>query len=81
MKFQIEFKPRAIKDLKSINSDDARRILNKIRMMEDDLSGDTKRLTNFEPNFRLRVGNYRVLFNLENDVVVIYRIKHRREAY
>lgn len=81
MKYQIEFKPRAIKDLRSVNSDDARKILTKIRALEDDLSGDVKRLTNFEPNFRLRVGNYRVLFNIENEIVVIYRIKHRREAY
>jgi len=38
-------------------------------------------LTNFTPEYRLRVGNYRVLFEIETDVVMIYRIKHRREAY
>ena len=49
--------------------------------MENDLSGNVKRLTDFEPQYRLRVGNYRVLFNIENDFIIIYRIKHRREAY
>lgn len=81
MNYQIEFKQRALKDLRSINSDDARKILAKIRSMENNLSGNVKRLTDFEPQYRLRVGNYRVLFNIENDFIIIYRIKHRREAY
>jgi mRNA interferase RelE/StbE len=81
MKYKIEFKPRAAKDLRSINRDDAQRILAKIRAMENDLTGNVKHLTDFEPQYRLRVGNYRVLFNVEGDGVIIYRIKHRREAY
>ncbi len=81
MKYKVEFKPRATKDLRAINIADARKILIKIRAMEDNLTGDVKHLTNFEPQFPLRVGNYRVLFDIENDSVIIYRIKHRREAY
>ena len=81
MKYEIEFKPRAIKDLRTINTDDAKKILLKIRAMENDLTGDVTRLTDFEPQFRLRVGNYRALFNIESDSIVIYRIKHRREVY
>ncbi len=81
MKYKIEFKPRATKDLRSINRDDARRILAKIRAMENDLAGNVKHLTDFEPQYRLRVGNYRALFNIENDYIIVYRIKHRREAY
>ena len=49
--------------------------------MKDDLAGDVKRLTNFTPEYRLRVGVYRVLFELEAEKIVIYRVKHRREAY
>jgi mRNA interferase RelE/StbE len=45
------------------------------------LSGDVKRLTNFTPEYRLRVGEYRVLFETAGARVVIYRILHRREAY
>ncbi len=81
MKYKVEFKPRATKDLRSVNRDDAQRILAKIRAMENDLAGNVKRLTDFEPQYRLRVGNYRVLFNVENDNIIIYRVKHRREAY
>ncbi len=81
MKYKIEFKPRATKDLRLVNRDDAQRILAKIRAMENDLAGNVKHLTEFEPQYRLRVGNYRVLFNIEDDYIIIYRMKHRREAY
>ncbi|HEX7957678.1 MAG TPA: type II toxin-antitoxin system RelE/ParE family toxin, partial [Pyrinomonadaceae bacterium] len=59
----------------------ARRVLEKIRGLENNLAGDVKRLTNFTPEYRLRVGDYRVLFEIEGDRVIIYRIKHRGGAY
>lgn len=49
--------------------------------MKDDLAGDVKRLTNFSPEYRLRVGDYRVLFEVDGNKIVIYRIKHRKDAY
>ena len=31
---------------------------------------------------RLRVGNYRVIFNVESDgIMIVLRVRHRREAY
>jgi len=81
MNFRIEFKPRAIKDLKALPADTARRIVEKIEGLQNDLSGDVKRLTQHTPEYRLRVGDYRVLFEVEKRIIVIYRIVHRREAY
>ena len=81
MTYTIEFKPRAVKDLAAVGKTDAQRIITKIEGLQNDLAGDVKRLTNFTPEYRLRVGDYRVLFEVETDKVVIYRIKHRREAY
>ena len=81
MIYQIEFKPRAIRDLKAIDKSRARRITEKVRLMRDDLAGDVKRLTDSTPEFRLRVGDYRVLFEIEGDKVVIYRVRHRKDAY
>ena len=40
-----------------------------------------KRLTKYTPEYRLRVGDYRVLFEIEEDVLVISRVKHRKDAY
>ena len=45
------------------------------------LTGDVKKLTNFTPEYRLRVGNYRVLFEVEGGVVIVYRVLHRKDAY
>ncbi len=81
MQYGVEIKPQALKDGKKISKNTLERILNKIERMKDGLSGDIKRLTNFTPEYRLRVGDYRVLFNIENDTIVVYRIIHRKNAY
>jgi mRNA interferase RelE/StbE len=81
VQYQIKFKPKAIKDLQKIPVNDRERIINKIEAMQDDLQGDVKRLTNFTPEYRLRVGDYRVLFELEEQTIIVYRVKHRSKAY
>lgn len=81
MQYKIEFKPKAIKDLEKLPVDIRERIISKIEAMQDDLQGDVKRLTNFTPEYRLRVGDYRVLFELEEQTIMIYRVKHRSKAY
>ncbi|MDJ0682740.1 MAG: type II toxin-antitoxin system RelE/ParE family toxin [Xenococcaceae cyanobacterium MO_167.B52] len=81
MKYQVQFNPKAIKDFKKLSPDIQKRVSSKITTMQDDLQGDIKKLTNFEPEYRLRVGDYRVLFEIEDNNLIIYRIKHRRSAY
>ena len=49
--------------------------------MEDDLKGDIKKLTNYTPEYRSRAGNFRILFELVGNKIIIYRIKHRKESY
>ncbi|MCZ7673286.1 MAG: type II toxin-antitoxin system RelE/ParE family toxin [Chloroflexi bacterium] len=81
MDYEIRFKPRALKDGKKIPNQELARIFEKIGALENDLADDVKRLTNFHPEYRLRVGKYRVLFEIEDNAVVIYRIRHRRDVY
>jgi len=45
------------------------------------LKGDVKKLNDFTPEYRLRVGKYRVLFEIDKDKIVIYRVKHRKYSY
>lgn len=49
MKYAIEFKPRALKDLESIDKRDAQQILRKIGLLENDLFGDVKKIEEFRP--------------------------------
>jgi mRNA interferase RelE/StbE len=79
--FKLEFKPRAIKDLKDFPEQERRRIIGKIESLQSGLSTNVKKLTNFTPEYRLRVGDYRILFEIEEDRVIIYRVIHRKDAY
>ena len=81
MRYTVVFMPKAERDMDSLSPDVARRILMKVHAMRDDMAGDIKRLTNMTPSCRLRVGDYRVLFELEGDRIIVYRVRHRREAY
>jgi len=81
MKYKIEFKPRALKDCRRIPKHQLMHIFEQIEMMSGGLKGDVKHLTNFTPEYRLRVGDYRILFEIEEDKLIIYRIRHRKEAY
>ncbi|MGK7937323.1 MAG: type II toxin-antitoxin system RelE/ParE family toxin [Xenococcaceae cyanobacterium] len=81
MKYQVQFNPKAIKDFKKLSPDIQKRINSKITAMQDDLKGDIKKLTGFESQYRLRVGDYRVLFEIADNILIIYRIKHRSNAY
>lgn len=79
--YEIEIKPNAEKDLRAIDKKDAVRILEKLLSLENGLSGDIKKLTNFSPEYRLRIGNYRALFEIDGNSIIIYRVLHRQESY
>jgi mRNA interferase RelE/StbE len=82
MRYEVELKPRARKDLRRISKADAARVVDALEKLADDLAGDVKRLTDFAPEYRLRVGDYRVLFDIEqSNRVVVYRVRNRRESY
>lgn len=82
MKYTVELKPRAIKDLRHIPREEASKIADALEVLADGFRGDVKRLVRFMPEYRLRVGDYRVLFELEDKTrIVVYRVRHRREAY
>jgi len=49
--------------------------------MQTDLAGEVKKLTDFTPEYRLRVGDYRILFEVDRDRIVIYRVLRRKDAY
>jgi mRNA interferase RelE/StbE len=81
MAIQVEIRPKAQKDLAAIPQIDAARIAHAIRSLGETQSGDIKKLSNHDPAYRLRVGNWRVLFDFDKDKIIIYRIRNRRDAY
>jgi mRNA interferase RelE/StbE len=82
MNYTVELKPRAIKDLKHMQRQDASVLADALGRLQADMAGDVKKLTNITPEYRLRFGHFRALFEIENGTrIVVYRIVHRREAY
>lgn len=59
----------------------ARRIILKVKELgEDPFSKDIKRLKG-ETSFRLRVGDYRVIFDIIRDAIIVVKIGHRKNIY
>jgi mRNA interferase RelE/StbE len=58
-----------------------RNIGQRLDALQSGLAGDVKKLTAREHKYRLRVGNYRILFRLEGASIFVYAVKHRKEAY
>jgi mRNA interferase RelE/StbE len=79
---RIGWTDRAKADLRAIDQATALRILQSLSRYLESETGDIKRLQNVEPpEFRLRVGNYRVRFRDPGDSIVITAVQHRREVY
>ena len=88
MTYSLFYTKRAQNDLSNLDSHIAKRILDKINFLvaQPNPILFAKKLTNSSiGQFRFRVGDYRVVFDLDNKgiviILVILTIKHRREAY
>lgn len=81
MRYTIEFRPKALRDIKRLSPDVSRRVVQKLQLLTNDMTGDVKRLVNYTPGYRLRVGDWRVLFQPEGSRLVVYRIVHRSKGY
>ena len=61
---------------------DARRLIGaKLDRAQLDLTGDIKKMKGFKNKYRLRAGNYRVLFELEGASLVVYDVGDRKDIY
>ena len=81
MEYKLRFGNRALKDLRKLDKQVTKRIVDRIEDLTKDLAGDVKKLTDHSPQYRLRVGDYRILFDTEGDTIMIQRVLNRREAY
>ena len=84
--YQIEFIKSALKDLQDIDKKDRAKILKEIELLAQNPFSELlkyKKLKASENLFRIRIGDYRVIYNIEHEklVVLIIRIGHRREVY
>lgn len=79
---KIAWTRQAREDVRAIDQQTALRILHGLARFVRTEEGDVKRLEGTEPpEFRLRIGPYRVRFYNHGDTIEVLAVKHRRESY
>jgi mRNA interferase RelE/StbE len=84
MSYEIKFKSSAWKSFDKLPKDINRRINEAIRELSDNpRSLKAKKLMGYRDFYRIRVGDYRVVYEIQEQVLVVLIIKvdHRRDVY
>ena len=81
MRYEIDFVESALEQLRVLPKEARRLIGAKLDRAQNDLTGDIKKLKGFKNKYRLRAGNYRVLFELEGACLVVYNVGDRKDIY
>ncbi len=83
-KFTILFARSARKELESLPNDAVQKILSAIEKLSfNPISNGCKKLKGEKNLWRIRVGDYRVIYSIFSDTLIIdiIRIRHRKEVY
>ena len=81
MMYSIKWEERALIELEKLEKSISARIFKKIEGLKENLnSSDIKRLKGSN-KFRLRVGDYRVIFSVEGNLMIIWKVGHRKNIY
>ena len=81
---RVIFSPAADRQLRKLPDDVQRRIVREAETLEDDpRPPGTAKLTGSEDLYRLRVGDYRIVYQIRKTrlVVLVLRVRHRRDVY
>jgi len=81
MRYRIEISEKAREQLHALPKEMRRNIGQRMETMRDDLRGDVLKLRDKGNRYRLRIGTFRVLFVLAGDMIQVYAVKDRKEAY
>ena len=81
--YAVEFLPSAAKALSKLEPAIRRRIGRRIDRLAEDPHADAVKLRGADDVWRARVGDYRILYQVADDhlVVLVIRIGHRRDVY
>lgn len=86
MKYAFRWRERAVRQLRAIPQSAALTILRALTPLGDDPrrhDADIKKLAGYTDRYRLRVGDYRVIYEIVDEqlIILIVGVGHRREAY
>jgi len=73
---------KAQKDIAKLPKNELKKILLAIKDLENYPNvSNIKKLVNFKPVYRKRIGDYRILFDVEDNQIFVGRILHRKDSY
>ena len=79
--FKIKWTEKSLHELDKLEQNISRRIIKKVdELMNNPYSMEIKKLRGLNA-FRLRIGDYRVIFEIERDLITILKVGHRRNIY
>ncbi|OQY11405.1 MAG: hypothetical protein B6I30_06845 [Desulfobacteraceae bacterium 4572_187] len=84
MKYRIEVKRTVAKALKKISKSEQKRIIKAIDSLAENLPNlDTTKMKGNNPFHKIRVGDYRIVYEIQDDVllILIVKIGHRKDVY
>ena len=84
MAYSVQFKPAALRQLERLPHEIQRRVAVRIEMLHlDPTPPGCKRLTGMDGTWRIRIGDYRVVYQVRREIllVLVLKIGHRREVY
>ena len=81
MAWEMEIKNEAKAKLRALPEDIRREIGYRLHLLQRDFSGDVKKLKGSKNEYRLRVGDYRVLFESVGKRIVVYTLGLRKDIY
>ena len=82
MKYSLVYTQRAERDIKKLESNTKERIgKTLLRYSEEPLRFAEKLSDPMLGGYRFRIGDYRVIFDIEGNEIVVLRVGHRREIY
>lgn len=82
MSFEISWRDGALKDLDKLEVILRKRIVRKVLdFAEGGSFHGVKRMQGYDNLYRLRVGNYRVVFEFEDNMIVVTKVGHRGKIY
>ena len=81
--YRIELRPAAERALRKLDPQVRHRIQGAIALLAKDPRPPSARALQGRPGLRVRVGDYRIIYTVDNDVllVVVVRLGHRRDIY
>jgi mRNA interferase RelE/StbE len=81
--YRIEVRPAAMRALRKLDPEVRPRIQGAIALLAHDPRPPSARALRGRPGFRVRVGDYRVIYTIDDAVfvVVVVALGHRREVY